>query len=253
MAAQARFCGNCGSPLAPGAPFCGRCGAPAGVPAAVAYPGYSYPQAAPARSRLGPQIAVAGLLVGILLVVTIAVTAFAIRQNTDTHKNCTANCAPPIVKPLPAPATYKSSAFKFEVDYSPRWTVRSQNSSGITLGTALGEVSVIGAATTSAPDQVMQGVVAALPTATFQGVTRVMDLKGAHMGDQNGVGAIYAASMVNSNSKAVKIRFAVIVAAKNGVAVVMFALNAEDTANFASGMPEGQLFDYMCTEFRWGS
>jgi hypothetical protein len=183
----------------------------------------------------------------------VEVSAFAIRQAAASHKNCTANCSPQIIKPLPASATYRSSAYKFEVDYISRWTVRSQDASGVDLGTDLGEVSVIGAATTAPQDQALQGVVAALPTATFQGVTRVMDIKGAHMGDQNGVGAIFAASTVTSNSKAVKVRFAVIVAAKNGVTVVMFALDPEDTANFVSGIPEGHLFDYMCTEFRWGS
>ena len=253
MAVQARFCGHCGNALAPGAPFCGRCGAPAGPPSQVAYPAYAYPQAPPARSRLGPQIAVAGLLVAILIVVTVAVSFFAIRQADASHKNCTANCSPQVVKPLPASATYKSSAYKFEVDYISRWTVRSQDASGIELGTDMGTVSVIGSVTTAAPDQVLQNAVAALPTATFQGVAHVSDLKGAHLGERDGVGGIFAASIVTSNSKAVKVRFAVIVAAKNGVTVVMFALDPEDTSHFASGMPEGQLFDYMCTEFRWGA
>jgi hypothetical protein len=252
MAVQPRFCGNCGSAMPPGAPFCGRCGAPAAAAAPIAYPAYAYPQAAPARSRLGPQIAVAAVLIGILIVVTGAVSAFAIRQQTSLHKNCTDNCSPQIIKPLPASATFRSSAYKFEVDYFSSWTVHNKTASGIDIGTDFGTVSVVGAATTAAPDQVLQSVVAALPSATFQGVTRVSDVKGAHLGDQNGVGALFSASQVGSNSKAAKVRFAVIVAAKGGVTVVFFALNLEDTANYASGMPEEKYFDYICTEFRWG-
>jgi hypothetical protein len=57
---------------------------------------------------------------------------------------------------------------------------------------------------------------------------------------------------VGSNSTATKVRFVVIAATKNGVTVVMFAVNQADPQHFANGMPEGQLFDYMCTAFRWG-
>jgi hypothetical protein len=99
---------------------------------------------------------------------------------------------------------------------------------------------------------VTQGVVNALPSASWQSVTKVIDLKGAHLGGQNGLGAIYSANLVGSNTTATKVRFAVVAATRNGVTVVMFAVDPADTKDFASGMPEGQLFDYMCTVFRWG-
>jgi len=35
--------------------------------------------------------------------------------------------------------------------------------------------------------------------------------------------------------------------------VVVFAVDPADIAHYAHGMPEGVLFDYMCTIFRWGS
>ena len=102
-------------------------------------------------------------------------------------------------------------------------------------------------------DQVINAFVTALPSATYQDVAPVMALKGAHLGDENGVGAIYSANFIGSNSSAIKVRFAVIAASKNNVTVLMFAINQADLKDCASGMPEGQLFDYMCAEFTWAS
>jgi hypothetical protein len=257
MAVQARFCGRCGSALAPGATFCGRCGAPVGAAPMPAYPAYTYPQAQPAAGRLGggrtTQIAVAGGLLAILIVVTVAVSAFAIRNAGGAHHNCTSNCSPKIVHPLPASATYRSSAFKYEVDYSERWTVRNQDANGIMLGTELGSVSVVGSKSGLSLDQVIQGVVAALPSANWQSVVRVSDVKGARLGDQDGLGAIYSANLVGSSTAASKVRFAVIAATKGNVTVVVFAVDPADLEHFASGMPEGQIFDYMCGQLRWGA
>jgi zinc ribbon protein len=257
MAVAARFCGNCGAPLAPGAPFCGRCGAPAAAAAAPVYPAYQYPRAQPGAHRLGGdhtmQIAVAIGLIAILVIVTVVISAFAIRNAEGTHQNCTSNCRPKIVTPLPASATYKSTKFRFEVDYSANWSVQSQDESGIELSTRIGAVSVSGSKETKPLDQVIQGVVNALPSANWQNVTPVTDLKGAHLGDQNGLGKVYSANLIGSNSTATKVRFAVIAAARGGVTVVMFAVDPADTQHFANGMPEGQLFDYMCTVFRWGT
>ena len=256
MAAQARFCGTCGTPLAPGATFCGRCGAPVAATPIPIYQGYAYPQAPPRAGRIGgdrtTQIAVAIGLLSVLVVVTVAVSALAIRSGEGSHHNCTSNCNPKIVTPLPASATYTSSEFKYSVDYSKGWTVESQDSAGIVLVTHIGSVSVAGSRGSQPLDQVILGVVGALPSAKWQSVTRVSDLKGAHLAEQSGLGAVYSANLVGSNSTAVKVRFAVIAASKNGVTVVMFAVDPADPQHFANGMAEGQLFDYMCTVFRWG-
>lgn len=256
MAAQPRFCGNCGAALPPGATFCGRCGAHAGMPAPAVYPAYAYPQAVPRPGRIGGthtvQIAVAIGLLAILIIVTVVISAFAVRNAEGSHHGCTSNCSPKIVQPLPASATYTSSKYRFQVDYSAGWTVQSQDESSIVLSTELGEVSVRGSKGAPPLDQVIQGMVGNLPSASWQNVSLVTDLKGAHLGDQDGLGAIYSANLIGSNSTASRVRFAVIAAARNGVTVVMFAVDPADTAHFANGMAEGQLFDYMCTVFRWG-
>jgi hypothetical protein len=270
MATQTRFCGSCGNPVAAGTPFCGRCGARqlsavAAPPPSYSYrvaqpvapPSYSYQAAQPGpfvatrRPKL-PQIMVgAGLLI-MLSVTTVAVSAFAVsRAIGGTHATCTADCSPKIVTPLPESNTYKSSTFKYEVDYSSQWTVRSQDAGGISLGTMLGRLDVTGTRASATLPELIQATVDALPSATWQNVTSHAGLKGAHIGDQDGLGTVYSANLVGSNATATKVMFTVIAATRSGVSVVIFAVNPADIKNYPNGMPEGQEFDYLCQEFRW--
>jgi hypothetical protein len=253
-----RFCGNCGAQVPAGAPFCGRCGAPQAPLPVATLPAYAYPSA-PGRPRTGSggfsgsQIMVAAGLLIILSVVTVAVSSFAASQVLGTRKPCTSNCGARIVTPLPAPASYKSIAFGFEVDYNPNWTVRNQDAQSVTLATKLGLLSVAGAKSGQPLDQVMQSTVSALPTSQWQDVAHVSDLKGAHIGDQDGAGAVYSANLVGSNATAAKVRFVIIAATKNGVTVVIFGANTADLKNYPTGIPEGEQFDALCQQFQWGS
>jgi zinc-ribbon domain len=267
MATQMAFCGRCGAQLLPGAVFCGRCGTPQRVSAmvapatALAAPpasppsAYGYRVAQPgafpaARVKVSPLMVVGALLV-ILVIAIVGVSVFAIGQINGTHSTCTANCGPKIVNPLPESNTYRSSSFKFEVDYSSAWNVRSQDASGISMGTRFGSLSVIGTTSGPAPNQLIDATVSALPSSTWQSVRRISDLKGAHIGDQDGVGALYSANLVGSNATATKVRFAVIAATRGSVSVVVFAVDRADTKDYPNGMPEAQSFDYLCQEFRW--
>ena len=258
MATQPRFCGNCGAQVPPDAPYCGRCGAPL-PPRATAIPSfYTYPSAQPRRltgvGRVsGAQIAVAAALVIILSVVSVALSLFAVSRVIGTRKACISKCGAKIVTPLPAPAAYKSSTFGFEVDYNPSWTVRSQDSQGIVLATKLGLLQVTGAKSGQPLQEVIQSAISALPSSTWQDVFHVTDLKGAHVGDQDGIGSIYSANLIGSNAKAVKVRFFVIAATKGGVTVVILGVNPADTKNYPNGIPEGQEFDTLCQQFQWAS
>jgi hypothetical protein len=257
------YCGRCGAPLAPGATFCGRCGTPVAMPAAVARPPamappmYAYPQAPhvvypTARQFRLSQVMIAGGLIVIVLLIAVVISAFAVAQYVNaTHSTCTSNCAPKFVTPLAEEANYRSSAFKYQVNYSSSWSVRSQNANGITLGTKYGSVQVVGMNAT-ASDQALQAAVNALPTSRFQDVTLVSNLKGAHIGDQDGIGAVYSANFVGTSQTATKVRFAVIVATQRGVTIVVLAVDPADPKNSPNGMPEGQEFDYLCTEIVWG-
>jgi len=250
------YCGRCGAPLPPGATFCGRCGTPVARQAVAAPPLYTYPQAPraaypPARPfRLAPAV-IAGGLVLILILVAVVVGGIAAAQFVaGNHATCTVNCSPKFVTPLAEEATFRSSAYRFQVNYSSSWTVREEGPNGITLGTKLGSVQVTGMKG-GQPDQVLQSTVSALPSAKWQSVTLVNNLKGAHIGDQDGVGAVYSANLLGANQTATKVRFAVIAATRGGVSVVVFAVDAADPKNSPNGMPEGQEFDYLCTEFVW--
>jgi hypothetical protein len=222
----------------------------------VAQPVYSYPMAqrsaypTTGQYKLS-QIAIAGGLLIILASVTIALTALGVsRFIGGTHSTCTVNCAPKFVTPLPEATSFHSSAFGYVVNYSSRWTVRSQDASGVLLGTRLGSVQVVGMKG-GQDEQVLQSTVSALPTSKWQSVTLVSNLKGAKIGEQDGVGAVYSANLMGAGSTAAKVEFAVIVASRNGVTVVVFAVDPADPKNSPHGMAEGQAFDYMCTEFVW--
>ncbi|HEV8597117.1 MAG TPA: zinc ribbon domain-containing protein [Candidatus Dormibacteraeota bacterium] len=252
-----RFCGRCGAPISPGVSFCGRCGTPIVAQAVAPAPVYAYAPAPPARYRATGQAKLAGPLIAgglvlIVLVVAAGVGLFAIAQFAGGNRApCTANCAPKIVTPLPEEASFRSSAFNFQVNYSSAWTVRDQNEAGITLGTKIGSVQILGSKG-GTPQQALQATVAGLPSSKWQDVTRVSFLPGAHIGDQNGTGEVYSASIVNASQTATKVRFAVIAASRGGITVIVFAVNPADPKNSPNGMPEGQAFDYLCTEFVWG-
>ena len=120
------------------------------------------------------------------------------------------------------------------------------------LGTRLGQVQVTGSKGSS-PDQAMQKIVAALPTAKWQDVAVLTPaLRGAHIGDAQGVGAIYSANLIGASQTATKVRIAVIAATNKGVTVVVLAADPADTKQSPNGFPEAQQVDYLCTEFVWG-
>ncbi len=260
--AQTRFCGRCGAQLLPGAVFCGRCGAPQQSAAIAAPPiappaAYGYRVAQPGafpgfgRAKMPPPMVIGGIVL-ILVIATLAISAFAVMRGIGTHSTCTTNCGPKLTTPLPESNTFRSITFKYEVDYSSAWKVRSQDASAISFGTRIGSIYIAGSSSGDSLSQLIQHTVTALPSSSWQGVSKVSDLKGAHIGDQDGQGAIYSANLVSSGATSTKVRFAVIAATRGDVSVVIFAADPADTKNFPNGMAEGQEFDYLCDEFRWG-
>ena len=270
MAVQTLYCGRCGAPLLPGAVFCGRCGAhqvaasagapmvatalaapPAAPPAAYGYR-VAQPGAFPGVGRVKvPQVMVIGGVLAILAVAVVAISAVALFRAVGPHPTCTANCGPQLIPPLPEASSYRSTTFGFELDYSSRWKVRSQDANGVSIGTQIGIVNVVGSRSNQSTGQLIDSTVAALPSSKWQSVARVSDLRGAHIGDQDGQGAIYSANLIGPGATSTKVRFAVIAATRGGVSVVIFAADPADTKGYANGMPEGQEMDYMCQEFRW--
>src|SRR4029077_5333634 len=118
--------------------------------AVAAQPAYRYPSApAPRYPTAGPsRLALAwlaGRLFAILIVVAAVVGGVAARQfASGSHSACTSNCSPKFVTALAEGASWRSAAYKFQVNYSSAWTVRSEDANGVVLGTKLGLVSVVG-------------------------------------------------------------------------------------------------------------
>lgn len=249
-----QYCGRCGAPLAPGAGFCGRCGTPATV---AAPPAHMYPPAPPyvayptrRQTRLS-QAMIAGGLIVILLVVGAIVSSIAVSQFVGgIHSTCTSNCGPKFVTPLSEEASYKSTAYGYQVNYSSAWNVRAKDAGGVTLGTKIGSVQIAGSPAADSA-AVLQSTVNSLPSSRYQDVTFVGNLKGAHIGDQDGIGSVYSANFVGASQTAIKVRFAVIVATHGGVTIAVLAIDPADPKNSPNGMPEGQEFDYLCTEIAW--
>lgn len=256
VAAPTRYCGRCGAPLAPGAGFCGRCGTPVLMQAVAPRPMYAYaaapPTAYPAATqpRLSTAL-VAGGLIAVLVVVALVAGGIAVSQLArGGHSTCTSNCTPKFVTPLPEQASFRSTAFGFTVNYSTRWTVRSSDDSGLGLGTRTGQVTVKGAKGENA-DEAMRQAVFGLPSSQWQDVATVTTLKGAHIGEVQGVGGIYSANLVGAAQTSVKVRIAVVAAQYRDVTVVVFVADPADS-KAPNGIDDGQAVDYLCTEFDWG-
>jgi hypothetical protein len=223
----------------------------------AAPPAYSYAPApratypSPGQPKLAPAFIAGGLIV-ILVVVAVAVGAITLaRFAGGQHGACTSNCPPKSVTPLPEQATFRSSAYRFQVNYSSKWTVRDQGPASVTLGTHLGMVQVTGS-TGQSPVQAIQATVTSLPSSQWQDVTQMNQLRGAHLGEVDGVGAVYSANLLGSGQTATRVRIAVIAASKGGVTVVVLASDPADPKGSPNGFPEGLEIDYLCTEFAWG-
>jgi hypothetical protein len=114
-------------------------------------------------------------------------------------------------------------------------------------------LTVVGSKSGSSNGQLIDSTVAALPSAKWQDITKVTDLKGAHIGIQDGQGAIYSANLIGSGTTATPVRFAVIAATRGATSVVIFAVDPAAPKDFRFGIPEGGDFDYLCQEFRWAA
>lgn len=249
------FCGRCGTPFPPGsAGFCGHCGAPiAALPPAAQ--GYTYavlpPAAVPAtHHKLGNRSLwmVAGSAIAALVIVITAVVVLARPQPGPV---CGASCPPPGGPPLAAPHTFTSTASGWSVDYTDDFKLTGSDASSISLDAGGCPFEVFTAASGD-PRQVIDSTLSAkYPSAKFGTPAPKFDVRGAHIGDQPATGEIYDATVSPQQGGSQDVRIAVIAATRDGVTVVADGYCVDDPKVSLYELANGEIFDYVLTEFRW--
>src|SRR5207253_3021595 len=129
------------------------------------------------------------------------------------------------------PQTFKSSKFGFSVDYGdiPGWSIKKSGSDGVLFNTRAGQLEVVGGRTSASALQLIQQRVSSLSSA-FPDLRAAGAIDGAHLGDENGVGAFYDATLTpqSGGGQALLIRVGVIVVHAHGMTVMATALAPYD-------------------------
>ena len=173
---------------------------------------------------------------------------------------CTINCPPPeanvqaqtaAIAGLAEEKTYTSSAFGFSVDYSSSWSVQDSGPDGVVFATKAGILEIVGLRTSSSPTQLIGERIGGLNRSRLPDIRAAGPIRGAHVGSVNGVGQLYAATLLPSSGggEGLLVRIGVIVARKGNLTVRVMALLPFDNGNgVIVGAGDA---DYGLTEFRW--
>lgn len=196
-------------------------------------------------------------------VVAIGVLAAVVTSlfHQGPKKQCVVNCPPPVARAegadflSPAERAYHSPA-GFDVRYPSSWAAHGLGRGGISLDTDDGGFFEVRPAVGASPAQLIVDRVRALDPQTFPDLKPLGTIRGAHVGGVSGVGTLYGGTMVpgGGGGSAERVRFAIIAAQRNGLAVVVTAADWYDqsvTGRFPTGMPGAQSLDYALIEFRW--
>lgn len=236
-------CPRCGTSNAPDARFCGGCGlsfATAGAPQFAAAPAAVFPRAAQAQAWSGTPhktgrklpwallVAIVGLAAAVLAVVAQLTMQQPIRA-------CGVSCppptppAPPLVPsgpPLPAPATFVSSALGFSVEYPPRLAPTTDAQSADWQLQANGDQFEIKIQGEAASGRTPQQITEALQQNGYGSASLVYTINGAELGYQSGYGNIYDAKISPAGGQPEELHVLIEVAVQNDVAVELIASSA---------------------------
>jgi hypothetical protein len=196
-------------------------------------------------------------------VVTIGVLAALVTWvfHQGPKKQCVLNCPPPVAHATsddfasPDERAFHSPA-GFDVSYPTSWKVHGSGRGGVSLDTDDGGFFEVRPATGAGLAQLIVSRVRALDPQTFPDLKPLGPIRGAQIGGVSGVGTLYGGTMVpgGGGGSAQRVRFAIIAAERNGLAVVVTAADWYDrsvTDQIPTGMPNAQSLDYALTEFRW--
>jgi hypothetical protein len=208
----------------------------------------------PRRDRLST---LALFLGSFLAVVLIGLLAALVTWALHPHRRppCLIHCPPPeantsalAVTALAEQKSFTSSALGFQVDYPDKWKLDSSDAAKAVFQTRDGLLEVAGV--TASPAQALAERAAGLPRSRLPDLSQAGPIHGAHVGIEEGVGVLYAGTLVpeSGGGQGIEVRIALIAARRGTLTMLFTALVPYDTRG--GGLPAGDI-DYALTEFRW--
>ena len=213
------------------------------------YPYRSVPPREAAPPRLG-WLRFFGVLLAVIVIGAVVVTLLSAVLTPPEAAPCTQRCGPTTGLAVPQPSTYHSSDFGFEVPYTDPWKVAQQDRRSVLFQTAAGQFMVYGQNAGRSDQQLVQEAIGNLPDSQFQSVTPVSSIRGAHVGYQDGAGAVFSATFLPQGGRAVRARVAVVAATRNRVSVTVVGIDPW-VPQAPNGIPESPQFDAALSEFHW--
>jgi hypothetical protein len=206
------------------------------------------------RDRLSTRTLFLGSFLAVVLVgLLAALVTWAFHPHT--RKPCLIHCPPPeantSAESMSARAdekNFKSSGLGFEVAYSDKWKLDSSNAAKAVFQTRDGLLEVAGVS--ASPAQALAQRAAALPRSRVPDLRQAGPVHGAHVGIEEGVGVLYAGTLVpeSGGGQGTEVRIALIAARRGNLTMLFTALVPYDASS--GQLPAGDI-DYAMTEFRW--
>jgi hypothetical protein len=209
---------------------------------------------APRRDRLSTRVLFLGSLLAVVLIgLTAALVTWALHP--QPRPPCLIHCPPPevnsgalAVTALAEQKSFTSSGLGFEVEYPDKWKLDSSGATKAVFETRDGLLEVAGVA--ASPVQALARRAAGLPRARIPDLSQAGPIHGAHVGTEEGVGVLYAGTLVpeSGGGQGIQVRIALIAARRRNLTVLITALVPYDTR---TGRLPADDVDYALTEFRW--
>jgi hypothetical protein len=170
---------------------------------------------------------------------------------------CTIDCPPPgsdikaALSPLREHGSFTSSQYHFTVEYPSGWSVRDSGSAGALFATARGLVEFVGSAGAGSGASLIAQRVSKFDPNRLPDIRALGPLHGAHIGSQEGIGTLYAATYVppSGGGSSLLVRIGIIAATRGNLTVLATAVLPYDQGT--GTLADAKEVDYGLTEFRW--
>jgi hypothetical protein len=206
------------------------------------------------RERLSTRALFVGSLLAVVVVgLLAALVTWALHPHT--RPPCLIHCPPPEAntdaQPVIARAeqkNFRSSSLGFQVEYSGKWKLDNSNGAKVVFQTRAGLLEVAGV--TTSPVQALTRRAAELPRSRLPDLRQAGPIHGAHIGIEQGVGVLYAGTLVpeSGGGQGIEVRVALIAARRGSLTMLFTALVPYDAS---TGRLPADDIDYAMTEFLW--